>query len=268
MLETNLCWSPSGIQDGPLDLSRTAALGGGRPAEEANQRPLPRYTIDMEELVRTYMLIASQPAGPLPAHLTSSTTSHLSLPLAHLTSLPSNLTFSPSHYTFPASHLSSTPTHLTSPTSHLSSSSSSPHLTSSTSHLSTSLSHLSFSPPSHVSLASSYPAYLPFHHTPPPQSSSFLTSSPPATKVATDRRRQRRGSEDTWSEDSEMVSARPAETKEKEASKAKQRRRRNKERRLKASQERRKESLANACNCRFCYEDHILKLRQKAVWGL
>ena len=92
MLETNLCWSPSGIQDGPLDLSRTAALGG-RLAEEANQRPSPRYTIDMEELVRTYMLIASQPAGPLPAHLTSSSKLFLaSLPPRYsLEFLPANM---------------------------------------------------------------------------------------------------------------------------------------------------------------------------------
>jgi hypothetical protein len=23
---------------------------------------------------------------------------------------------------------------------------------------------------------------------------------------------------------------------------------------------------AEACNCRFCYEDHILQLRQKSAW--
>jgi hypothetical protein len=45
------------------------------------------------------------------------------------------------------------------------------------------------------------------------------------------------------------------------------RRRRQNERRSKALAKRRAVP-AEACNCRFCYEDHILKLRQRAaVWS-
>jgi hypothetical protein len=45
------------------------------------------------------------------------------------------------------------------------------------------------------------------------------------------------------------------------------RRRRQNERRSKALPKR-SAVPAEACNCRFCYEDHILKLRQRAaVWS-
>jgi hypothetical protein len=225
------------VQELPLDLSKTRKVDGQLTC--VNMRKSPRYTIDMEDLLRTYLIISSnsgQLGCPPPAHLTST-------PLAHLSYAQPPFFYPPPAFQFPSQPA-------------FASSAAASNWPTTSSALSNMPQYISTSP------FQSYP-YLPSLAPSHGPSLNAETLKLEGLTARNNRQRQRRGSEDTLSEDSETVH----QLSEVE-SKAKRRRRRTMERRRKAAQEQRRESLANACNCRFCYEDHILKLRQKAAWSL
>jgi hypothetical protein len=310
MLESFLPLSYSGLQERPLDLSKTASLSADKDwMSERTKSHL--CAIDMEELLRTYLLVSNasqQPTAcaaqfPIPTAHTSLSQSHA----AYIPPTPDNLSIR-----MPSS-LPSAPTKLLSTTLHqpsaqaqvpptsfqlpsgspplpsaqvqLPSTSAYPPLTSAAAQLpSAKCSHSSSVldlpssspqpsfPPSHLSshicLSSMQPNFLPSllpFFLIPPLNSPLLTADGFSAQWWLNNRQ---GSSEITIAGEKHLSERTLKLAERydESAMVKRRRRQN-ERRSKALPKR-SAVPAEACNCRFCYEDHIFKLRQRAaVWS-
>jgi hypothetical protein len=309
MLESFLPLSYSGLQERPLDLSKTANLSADKDCTKMSDRGKSHLcAIDMEELLRTYLLVSnaseqptacaaqfpiptahsllsqsqagySPPATPgnlsilMPSSLPSAPTKLLSTSLQQ----PSAQAQLPSTSFQPPSSLPPLP----SAQARLPSTSAYPPLTSAAAQLpsancshSTSILDLSSSPPqpsippSHICLSASsmqpniLSSFLPFFLI-PPLNSPLLTADGFSDQQWLN---SRQGSSENIAGE-QHLSERALKLAERydESAMVKRRQRQN-ERRLKAAK--RSAVPAEACNCRFCYEDHILKLRQRAaVWS-
>jgi hypothetical protein len=312
MLESFLPLSYSGLQEGPLDLSKTANLSAEKDRTHAKMSdPVKSHlcAIDMEELLRTYLVVSNaseQPTAcaaqfPIPtAHSPLSQSQAVYIPTASdnlsirmTTSLPSAPTILLStSLQQPSAQAQVPPISFQQPSgspplpsaqTQLPSTSAYPPLTSAAAQLpSTNCSHasstldLASSPPqpsippshlsSHICLSSMQPNFLssllPFFFI-PTLNSPLLTADGFSNQQWLNNRK---GSSENIAGE-QHLSERALKLAERydESAMVKRRRRQN-ERRLKAAK--RSAVPAEACNCRFCYEDHILKLRQRAaVWS-
>ncbi len=314
MLEGFLPLSYSGLQERPLDLSKTASLSADKDCTKMSDRGKSHlYAIDMEELLRTYLLVSNaseQPTAcaaqfPIPtahtslsqfqaAYISPATPENLSI------LMPSSLPSAPTHLPStslqqPSAQAQLPPTSFQHPSgspplpsaaAQLPSTSAYPPLTSAAAQLpSANCSHassildLSSSPPqpsfppshpnSHICLSSAsmqpnfLSSLLPFFLI-PPLNSPLMTADGFSNQQWLNNHQ---GSSEIIA-GKQHLSERTLKLAERydESAMVKRRRRQN-ERRSKALAKR-SAVPAEACNCRFCYEDHILKLRQRAaVWS-
>ncbi len=315
MLESFLPLSYSGLQERPLDLSKTANLSADKDCTKMSERTKSHLcAIDMEELLRTYLLVSNasqQPTAcaaqfPIPTvHTPFSQSQAVYIPPTSdnlSIRMPSSVPSAPTHLLstslqqpsaspyLPSAQAQLPPTSfqqssgsppLPSAQAQLPSTSAYPPLTSAAAQLpsakcshASSILDLSSSPPqpsippSHICLSASsmqpniLSSFLPFFLI-PPLNSPLLTAD-----GFSDQQWLRRQSSSENIAGEKHLSKRALNLAERyDESAIVKRRRRQNERRSKALAKR-SAVPAEACSCRFCYEDHILKLRQRAaVWS-